>query len=332
MSNKKHSLGSIIALVVSGIIIVFSIWVFLNRQLVLDLLSVWSFHPGTEVATIEQRTGMTDNGRFIFYATKPQVLSSEDFNKECPRQEVGNPILGCYNANDRIFIYNLADDQLDGMKEVTAAHEMLHAVWQRTSESEKARIGSMISAAYQKIDNAELKTRMDYYQRTEPGEFTNELHSILGTEVQDLGADLENYYSQFFDRTDVLALHDKYDNFYTGLSTQAEDLYGKMQELGVSIDSRSATYNQNASQLSADITSFNARANGGQFKSSSQFYSERAALVKRSNQLEKDHDSINADIETYNTYYGQYQEIASQIQVLNNSMDSYGSLAEAPSV
>lgn len=333
MSNTKHSvIGSITALVISGAVIVASAWVFFNRQQVLDYISVWTYRPSASVAAIEQRTEMTDKGKFIFYATKPEISDASTFNKECPRQEVGNPILGCYTSNDRIYIYNLTDTQLDGMKEVTAAHEMLHAVWQRTSDADKQRIGAELNAAYNKLDNPELKARMDYYQRTEPGEFINELHSILGTEISNLDPDLENYYSQYFNRADVLALHDKYNGFYTGLSSQAADLYNKMQALGTSIDSRSKTYNQDAAQLSADITSFNNRANSGNFSSQSQFNSERSQLIARSNQLDAERNAINSDIDTYNTYYNQYQQIASQIQLLNDSMDSYHSLQKAPSV
>lgn len=333
MSNTKHNVtGSIIALLISGAIIVASAWVFLNRQQVLDAINVWTYHPSSDIAAIEQRAGMTSKGEFTFYATKPEISDASSFNKECPRQEVGNPILGCYTTSDRIYIYNLTDAQLDGMKEVTATHEMLHAIWQRTSDSDKQHLTTLINDAYQKLNDPELKARMDYYQRTEPGEFTNELHSILGTEIPNLGPDLEAYYGQYFNRSEVLALHDKYNSFYTGLTTQASDLYTKMQSLGASIDSRSTAYNQDAAALSADISSFNNRANSGDFSSRSQFESERAALISRSNQLEAERESINNDITTYNQYYNQYQQIAAQIQTLNNSMDSYQSLQKAPSV
>lgn len=331
-STKRSTVGSVLALLLSAAIIAAATWLFFNRQYAIDWLNVASFKPSSEIATIETRTGMTDKGRFVFYATKPEALEASTFNSQCPRQEVGNPILGCYTSGDRIFIYNLTNTQLDGMKEVTAAHEMLHAVWQHTSDADKKRIGALLQAAYDKLNNPELKTRMGYYQRTEPGEFINELHSILGTEVANLSPDLENYYNQYFNRTTVLQLHSLYDGFYTGLTTQATDLYAKMQTLSASIDTKSKAYDADVAQLSADITSFNARANSGSFSSQSQFQAERARLVARSNQLAKDRDAINADIATYNGYYQQYQKIGEQIQLLNNSIDSYKALDKAPSV
>lgn len=332
MSNTRRKFGSIAALVVSALIVIAALWVFMNRQYVADLASVWTYTPSAAVTTLEGRTGFTEKGTFAFRATKPAVLAAEEFNSECPRQEVGSPILGCYTGNDRIYIYDVSNAQLDGMKEVTAVHEMLHAVWVRTSESEKARLKNLLLADYQSLASDELKKRMDYYQRTEPGEFINELHSIMGTEVTGLTPKLESYYNQFFSRNDILALHDKYSAVYLGLTNEANNLYAKMEELAKTIDSDTATYTQSAATLSGQINSFNTRANNGGFNSMSQFYTERAVLVSRSNQLEADRESINATIATYNGYYEQYQAIASQLEVLNNSIDSYRALEKAPAV
>ncbi len=332
LNTKRNVLGSVIALLLSGAIIAFSVWLFFNRQFVVDQFNVWSYEPSASVAAIEERAQLTDKGRFMFYATKPEVLEAATFNTECPRQEVGNPILGCYTSADRIFIYNLTDAQLDGMKEVTAAHEMLHAAWVRIDEDEKARITTLIREAYEKVDNPELTTRMEYYERTEPGEYINELHSILGTEVAELGPELESYYAQYYDRTNILALHDIYGAFYSGLTQQAENLFSQMESLAASIDAKSKTYDQEVGQLTSDINSFNARANANSFTSTAQFNNERAALIRRSNQLEAQRASINNDISVYNGYYEQYQQIAGQLQILNESMDSYKSLDETPSV
>ena len=333
MLNKKHSrVGSVFAFIVSGLFIAAAIFILLNKQHVLDQLSVWSFEPTSNIEEISQKVGFTGKGQFVFYATKPSVENQESFNKECPRQEAGSPILGCYTTDDRIYIYNLQNDRLDGMEEVTAAHEMLHAVWVRTSKADQATLSAQLKAAYDKLDDAELKKRMDYYQRTEPGEFNNELHSILGTEVASLGEPLESYYDQYFNRASVLALQQKYSAVYTALNTRADTLYSEMQTLAASIESRSSTYDAASTQLQKDIESFNQRANNGNFTSQSQFNSERNSLIVRTNNLNNDRQTINNDIVTYNAYYAEYQDIAKQIEVLNNSIDSFKQIDKAPSV
>lgn len=333
MSNTKTSrIGSIVAFVVSGIFIALATWLFFNRQYVLDQLTVWSYTPTSEVESISNKVGFTENGKFVFYATKPEIASHETFNQECPRQETGSPILGCYTTNDRIYIYDLTNEQLMGMEEVTAAHEMLHAVWFRMSDEEKASLTEQLKAAYEKVDNPSLKTRMEYYERTEPGEFANELHSILGTEIHSLGEPLESYYARYFDRQATLALHDKYNDVYQALYARADELYANMQQLSSTIKAEGDRYDAAAAQLSSDINTFNARARSGAFTSQAQFNAERSALVRRSNALNQDRIRINGYIATYNTYYAEYQEIAKQVEVLNDSIDSYSQIDEGPSV
>lgn len=333
MSNTKTSrLGSVIAFVVSALFIALAVWVFLNRQQIFDQFTVWSYTPSAAVASVSKQSGLTSKGEFVFYATKPEISSPDSFNKECPRQEKGSPILGCYTNSDRIYIYDLTNEQLAGMEEVTAAHEMLHAVWYRTSQQDKDKLTVQLEAAYKELAKGDLKDRMAYYERTEPGEFANELHSILGTELANLSPELEQYYAQFFDRATVLKLHQQYNGVYTKLYDRADVLYGKMQALASSIETRSATYNKAAGTLSRDIAAFNTRAANGNFQSQSQFYAERADLVARTNALEADRQALNKDIVTYNTYRTEYQDIASQIEVLNNSIDSFKKIEQTPSL
>ena len=333
MSNTSHSVTrNVITFLISGVIVASALWVIFNRQHVLDTATNWTYEPTVSITTIVERTDLTDKGKFMFYATKPEVLERDAFNNECPRQEAGSPILGCYTANDRIYMYNVTDEKLDGMKEVTAAHEILHAVWYRSSNEEQERLGTLLKEAYQRIDDDALTARMDYYERTEPGEFVNELHSILGTETANLGDELETYFGQFYNREKVLALHNNYSQRYYQLSQRADTLFAEMEKLSKSIDDSSKEYNAALTAYSEDVETFNSRANAGGFESNSQFYTERAALTQRSNQLESDRQVINALIATYNTYYEEYQKIGEQLELLNDSMDSYRTIKEAPAV
>lgn len=335
MSNTSRSTNAVrtfISLVMSALIVAAAVWVFLNRQYALDTVTNWTYEPSTIIKDITARTELTDKGKFTFYATKPDILERQQFNESCPRQEPGSPILGCYTTDDRIYVFNVTDEKLDGIKEVTAAHEVLHAAWQRTSTEERERLSKLLQTAYEKNTDSTLKTRMDYYERTEPGEFINELHSILGTETANLSDELESYYSQYFNRETVLALHDNYSLLYTGLNDKAVTLYAEMNALSAAIDKASEAYVAATKRLSAEVDAFNQRADSGSFDSTAQFNSERAALLAMSQQLEVDRQAINTSIATYNGYYTDYQKLAEQLEYLNQSMDSYRNLEEAPSV
>lgn len=335
MSPKKRKpIRLIISLGLSVLVIGVAAWAFLNRQYIVDQMTVWSFQPSAAVQRVNEKIGFTDTGRFHFYATQPQVASAEEFNQDCPRQEVGSPILGCYTSDHRIYIYDITNEKLEGLEEVTAAHEMLHAAWSRLNDREKDRISKLLDAEYARlVSDAIFKERMDYYSRTEPGELYNELHSIIGTEVKNLSPELEKYYATYFtDRSKVVAFHDAYNTVFTDLKNQSESLFAELTTLGESLESRTATYNAEVADLSADIQSFNQRADSGSFSSMAQFNRERAALVARSNELESDRLAINRDIATYNTKYEQYQALSIQIESLNKSIDSLSSLPDVPEV
>ncbi|MDB5179528.1 MAG: hypothetical protein JWN12_160 [Candidatus Saccharibacteria bacterium] len=334
MLDKKHSprrtiVGGLFSIAILGI----AAFLLLNQQYVKDQITVWSYRVPSNVQTIESRIDFSGRGKFYFYATQPELDGSDKFNADCPRQEVGNPILGCY-ASGRIYVYDVTNAQLDGIEEVTAAHEMLHSVWERMSDADRTRVSALLEAEYKTLgSNTDLTARMSYYQRTEPGQFDNELHSILGTEIGNLSPALETYYKQYFnDRQKVVDLHAQYSTVFINLKAQSDSLYNDLTTLGSSIESRSTQYDADVKQLSADITAFNTRANNGDFSSMGQFNSERAALLARSNQLDADRASISRDIDIYNLKYADYQKVSTEIETLNKSIDSIKDLQPAPSV
>lgn len=334
MLDKKRSIkrglfGGLLSIVILAI----TAFVLLNQQYVKDQITYWSYKPSAAVQSLEKSIDFSDKGKFYFYAEQPAVDGSDTFNKNCQRQEVGNPILGCY-VSGRIYVFDVTNEQLNGIEEVTAAHETLHAVWERTSDADKAKLSSLLEAEYAKqSDNTDLTQRMEYYKRTEPGQFDNELHSILGTEVANLSPELEAHYKLYFnDRQKIVDFHTKYAAVFAGLKSQSNTLYNDLTTLGASIESRSSQYNTDVKQLSADINAFNARANSGDFSSIGEFNSERAVLLNRSNKIDADRLSISSDIDIYNAKYSDYQKVSTEIEALNKSIDSIKDLQPAPSV
>lgn len=306
-----------------------AVWLYANRQYVADQLLVWQYTPTSEIQSLVKKSGMSDKGKFDFYTGQPKVEGSQLFNQYCARQEKQNAILGCY-TDRQIYIYDVTDAKLAGIKSVTASHEMLHAVYDRLGTDEKARVNSLLKDQYKSIDNEELRTRMDYYQRTEPAQRMNELHSILGTEFANLNPELERYYATYFnDRKKVTDLHESYAKVFRKLSNQSDKLVTQLNALAIQIDNDTKAYNQAVKQLNADVQSFNNRTKNGSFSSQSEFDAERAALVARSSQLSNQRDSINAAIKRYEKLRADLEAINTQTEALNQSIDS--SLAPAPS-
>lgn len=330
--TKRFSRGSHLLsfILFASFALVASLIVF-NRQSLIDHLIAWQFHPSSDVVALADRTTMNGDGRFFFYASQPTIESSQKFNQECDRKEDGTAILGCYNGRN-IYIYNVTDSKLDGIKEVTAAHEMLHAAYARLTDGEKKTVDSLLEAEYQKLKNdKDFADRMAFYARTEPGERDNELHSVIGTEVANISPTLEEHYKKYFnDRAKVIALHDQYASVFDDLQAKSKELSSQLTALGDQIENESAQYNADVTKLNNDIASFNDRANGGGFSSEAAFQSERNDLIARANELDATRSSINDDILRYNTLREELGSVASQSQALNRSIDS--SLAPAPSL
>lgn len=331
-SPKKHSLLShIVAFAIFVLLGCGALWLFFHRQYAIDQIVVWQYHPTSEVASIASRAQLSSHGKFIFYAAQPSVEDATSFNKDCTSVEQSTAILGCY-AHEQIYVYNVTDSRLDGIKETTAAHEMLHAAYERLSAGERQHVNGLLEAEYAKLkDDKDFSARMAIYARTEPGERDNELHSIIGTEVHTISPALETYYAQYFtNRQALVDLHDDYSALFTQLSAKKDALAKQLTALQAQISTETDQYNNAVARLNADIEAFNNKAASNGFKSQGEFDTERAALLNRINALDDQRAAVNNDIATYQDLYTQYQAVVGQSETLNRSIDS--KLAPAPSL
>ena len=302
-----------------------AVFVMANRQQIIDEITLWQYKPSAEIVAIADRVKMSDVGRKMFYVSNPQIKSANEFNEDCRRVEKGNAILGCYNPSSRdIYIYNVANSELDGVKEVTAAHEMLHAAWERLGASEKSHLSELLEQAYNNVKNKKLSERMEYYDRAQPGTRANELHSILGTEFANLGDELEEYYRRYFtDRSEVVKLHAQYQEKFESRENEA-------QKLSESLKVRKEKLNRELSQYSTDLADYNGRVAdfnrragvSGGFLSQNDFYSQRQALKAELSELNERRANLNSEINSYNSDVLRLRELGVQIDELNKSLDS----------
>lgn len=293
------------------------------HQRIEDQIAVWNYRPTVELAQMSADAGMNDEGRFYFYASAPSVESSADFTAVCGASRDDFVLLGCYNGSS-IHIFDVSDARLTGIRGVTAAHEMLHAVYARLSDSDRAGIDTLLEAQYEKVkDDPELSARMQSYATFEPGERDNELHSIFGTELAILSPDLEAHYAHYFsDRSKVVALNASFQAVFQQIQDQETALAASLTAAGDAIDAESAKYSGDVDTLNADISTFNARADSGYFASQSSFDVARNAIEQRRDELKTRYDTIQSDIAHYNDLRTQLEAVDSQAKELNRSIDS----------
>ena len=308
-----------------NVTVIFSgIWALTNQQRIADQFAVWQFEPSASLQQYVTESDMSDSGTFLFYASQPTIQSNPTFNSTCSNVEEDFGVLGCYFPSEKsIYLFDVTDDRLAGIEEVVAAHEMLHAAWDRTSTDERARLTPLLEAEAERMkDDPEFATTLEFYAKTEPGERSNELHSIIGTEFSSLSPGLEEHYTEYFtDRSVVVALHEKSNAVFTAQQDASKKLVEELDALRASIDVDYDSYNSGYDSLNRDIDNFNTRADNGDFRSVEQFDNERASLIDRQNSLNSLYDAIEANVATYDDMVKQLEALNATISELNKSIN-----------
>lgn len=322
MSRLAHLSRIFFRLSLSVLLLAGATFVFLNRQQLLDHYMVWQYKPTPAMTSIADRAAFNDKGKFLFYASHPELLKREAFNDACRSVSTEQTaILGCYSSY-RIYLFDIDDERLDGVKEVTAAHEMLHAAYQRLSEKEKSYVDNLLEQQSLGESEERLVELMAQYEVTQPGERHNELHSILGSELRSLSPELEEYYSQYFtDRLQLVDLSESYQSVFDDLKNRQESLASTLNELADRIEREGAVYRRNLMVLDNDVEIFNRDASSGSM-TRSEYDSRKSGLESRQAQLRQSYQSIQSMLREHEQKRAELAAINSESNALNRSINS----------
>jgi hypothetical protein len=315
-----------------AVVVTIGILVWNNRLALGDDFRLIGYTPPAAISTLAANIGFTAQGQRDFYVMHPSIEDQSSFNAHCGSHESGQQVLGCYTGTG-IYVYNVSDPRLDGVEEVTAAHETLHAAYARLSDSQRSSVNAILERQYAKLSqDAAFKQRFSVYDSLSYADRLNELHSIFGTEEPTLSTELEGYYKQYFkDRGILPADYAKYQGPFNTLKNRQAALKIQIDTLKADIQSAEARYATDRTALNDDISAFNQRSRSGVYTSQSQFESDRSALTARSTALNGEADQINAKINQYNSDIAEYNALSVQTQTLQNSLDS-NAVPSVPSV
>lgn len=193
----------------------------LHQQEIKDRYVAYRAELSPEVQAVRDNLELTAEGDLLYRASQPEILAAEAFNSACHKvSKELTIVLGCY-TQQRFYVYDVDDSRLDGIKEVTAAHELLHAAYERLSEKERSTLGLLLEKTAAAINDERFQETLAIYQRAEPAHIRNELHSILGTEIAVLPKELEDHYARYFkNRHKITAYAADYESTFTELEQQ----------------------------------------------------------------------------------------------------------------
>jgi hypothetical protein len=215
--------------------------VFVNRQDIFDWWKLQNYQVPAAVASLAEQDTMNGYGRKLFYVNQPRIDSKEAFAQACPHNGGEQTIvLGCYHGGrGGIFLLDVSDPRLNGVLQVTAAHEMLHAAYERLDSADRKKVDSMLLDYYNDglHDPRVIKT-IAAYKKSEPNDLVNEMHSVFGTEIATLPPGLKQYYKRYFnDRSRITAFAARYQSEFTSRENLVAQYDAEMADLKRRIDS-----------------------------------------------------------------------------------------------
>jgi len=293
---------------------------FLNRQVLKDQYIIHSTTLQPEAASLLQNIDLTSYGTQVYKASEPLVESSDSFNQSCNSvAKEQSIVLGCY-TKQRFYVYNVTDQRLNGVREVTAAHELLHAMYERIPADEKASLNLQLLSAADQVQDQRFKDTLAEYKRTEPDQLPDEIHSILGTEIVVLPQPLEAHYAKYFKNRAVIVNYAKqyeaaftaldnqikqYDSQLTDLKQQKTDLEKSLTTQQTAVES--AKTRLDTARSSGDIANYNQQVPG---------YND---LIRSYNQTVT---NLKQLVDTYNNIVATRNNVASTQNELVQQLDS----------
>ena len=292
----------------------------LNQQRLLDWWKLRDYTPAADIVAITQKDTMTPYAKHLFYVNKPAITAGLGFTANCPLGSEKTVILGCYKGGDAgIYLYKVSDARLNGVIEVTAAHEMLHAAYARLSTSERRHVDMMLDDYYtHTLQDQRIKDTIALYEKSEPTELNNEMHSIFGTELTALPAPLETYYQQYFtNRSAVAGYTARYQAEFTSRQDQVTSYDAQLKALKTAIDAEQSSLSSQRATLMVQLSSLSAPGDRDDPNSYNIQVSRYNQAVVAYNRLLA---QARTDIGSYNTLVDKRNAIALEEQQLSQSL------------
>ncbi len=317
VASKNRSREVVAVLVTTAAML--GIYALFQSTYVQDTWKGWQYQEPANIAQIRSELELTDSAQRIFLATHPAVEAAEAFNEHCDSHREDISLLGCYTG-DKMYIYAIDLPELEAANKVTAAHELLHAVWARMGRSERQQVEQLLQQFRQ--DHAEwAEEELKLYSENEQLE---ELYTRVATKVRDLPEALEAHYRQYFtNRQKIVEFYESYQAPFDELLTENRTLQTQILQLGQEIDQGRAEYLARMAALEQEITEFNNCADTpGCFQSRAEFTERRGKLEAERTALEALRVEVNQKIDDNNAAVSKYEENQKKLGKLNDAINS----------
>ncbi len=300
-----------------------------QQMRITDWWALRNYQPSSTIASLADDTTMNDAGRHIFYVNHPAVEAGSEFVQSCPLGTEKTIVLGCYRSSQHgIYILSVSDARLKGVEQVTAAHEMLHAAYERLSKKDREYIDGLLTDFYEsKLKDKRIRNVLELYKETEPNDIIHEMHSIFGTELMVLTPELETYYARYFEKRERVAVYaGAYQKAFTSREAAVKSYDVQLANMKKKIEINNTMLQDQAQDLIAERAELDTFRRQGNIKKYNARVSHFNQAVEAYNELLKSNQKL---VGTYNEIVAKRNAIAIEEQELLGAIQ--GTVAPMPS-
>lgn len=242
---------------------------------------------------------LTPGGEKTFFSTNPQyILDKKEMAQICTVGHSMGSVLGCYFKHQhQILILKIDEPRLQSGVLSTAAHETLHAIYEKIPPHEKAELNAHLKIAMAQNEDY-LKERMKSYQITDNSVLLDEVHSILGTEVIKLSNYLENHYQKYFkDRAYIIKQAHLFKAQFDKRIHRISEYDGLIQANKEQIEDQKRSLDRLQNEYTLRMAEADSAKNNSDYETYNNLVPE---INKLSNLLQESQKKANELIESYN--------------------------------
>lgn len=306
--NEKRLSKKLILAISLGLMLLFGLWAWGNKWSIYDHWVAKSYVSTKDSSEVAENLKLTSKGDLVYRASLTEVDNKESFKQRCPVQAYEEAsVLGCY-SDRRIYVLKVDEPRLAGVEEVTAAHELLHAKFERMDGGEKAEVEKLISQLRKNVKDEEINKLVENYKKNlgEGEALDNELFAIYGTQLRDVGPGLEKIYADYFkDRADIVSKYESYNSEFQSAQKAIEAYDARLANL----KSQKDILEKELEELDSELTSEKSRLDQLQFGDSAEEY-QRAA------------SSYNVKVGVFNKKVKEIREIITEYNALVEKRNS----------
>lgn len=242
--------------------------------------------PSAEITFAADRINLTSYGRELFIGTSPEFAGEIEIIKFCDASTSDDKATGgCYlPGSHKIYVYNIPTDHRQAHRDAVVAHELLHAAWRFYPQDKRDVLEAILKEVIDSLPSDHMVNRALALYDPEEHDIPNEMHSFVGTIVENIPPELESHYAKYFvSRATIASNYNAFRDIESIERKKVEVNLELYREAYNAYASLVKEYNSEAEQLQIDIETFNNNINN---YSQSEFTSRRDALLERQSEQE----------------------------------------------